>query len=596
MSNPYNIGDQAIHQNEIHIGKIQEEKKIIRNIHDPLHKHIELSQTLWKIIDTEQFQRLKRIKYMGVLNEVYSGAIYSVFDISIGAAYLTKVYMNIIAEKNHITKYNYPNKKYIDDVSFDRLICLAQIAALCYNLGQYPYQKIIKNVLKNQKQNDYSKKERSCILLEEILKKAKLYENDDQSTEVKFSKDEVKVIQAMIKGISKSDWMNDSNPYRIYPYWIFKIVKNQEDQGHYKFDIIRLEKILRANMHIFQKLNPIDYYYIFANTELITTNYKEVKSSTQLQTQICDLKLTQIRNFEYEKIDMNNKLKYHKAFMGISFLFEDLFSNQLVYKDILSYIPFLKNGDEDQNRYNCIDQIDKFKKFDDGILSKIYYSPEQYEICYQQLVNILNQNGIQQQTLEALFSEKKKHLDNLKQDIYKLNQFYNRKFYKVRIQRYFDTIQEVDNFDKALSKYQDKKVVVLIEIDDLLQKQIIKDDTITFKKSIESLNINGAGAKFLYRFYSTNQNVSNQVEEVVIQLFQDQVVFSRLTLSGSSSFNLEQDQKSEVIEEGGGDEEGVQQNPSSQQITDLTEIIQQKEMFSDKVQDNKIDSTDQNNS
>ncbi|KAL4511884.1 hypothetical protein ABPG72_012729 [Tetrahymena utriculariae] len=483
-----NDGDNSI----IITKNMLEDKKGVRNVHDPLHKHIELSQILWKIIDTEQFQRLKRIRYMGIISEVYIGATYSVFDISIGACYLAKKYMKAIAKKNHS---NQDFKPLQDKSHYDDLICLTQIAALCYNLGQYPYQKIIKNVLKNKKDIQCSKKERSCLLLELILSNTGLcvttenQENNsnNQTIEKKLSIDEVQVIKDMIMGISKDFWDEKyQSKKNKYPYWIFKIVKNQEtsNQGEYKFDIIRLEKLLRANTYIFQKLNSIDYYFIFTNTKVKATTIEII--NTQQHTQICDLKLTQINNFKNEKIDLDNKLKYHKAVIGISLKFQDIFES--VFDYLLTQISFFSN----QNKPKC-EQFDLFSKFDDGIVSKIY------DKCLT-----ANEEQKKQITQELCSGEKL------------LKEYYQRKFYKLVFQKYFFEFKEVDKFYSNIeSKYnnQNLKMVVLLEKDDLLQKQILKEDNKTFEESNQQISQKG---KFLFRIYSDKDKIDHLKKELKI--------------------------------------------------------------------------------
>jgi HD superfamily phosphohydrolase len=59
-----------------------------RKIRDPVHKFIEFDSSIWKIIDTEQFQRLRNIKQLGAAEYVFGGACHSRFEHSLGVAHL----------------------------------------------------------------------------------------------------------------------------------------------------------------------------------------------------------------------------------------------------------------------------------------------------------------------------------------------------------------------------------------------------------------------------------------------------------------------------------------------------------------------------
>ncbi len=61
-----------------------------KTIQDPIHGIIKIEEWMLKIIDTPQFQRLRRIKQLGFANLVYPGANHTRFEHSIGVAYLAE--------------------------------------------------------------------------------------------------------------------------------------------------------------------------------------------------------------------------------------------------------------------------------------------------------------------------------------------------------------------------------------------------------------------------------------------------------------------------------------------------------------------------
>jgi HD superfamily phosphohydrolase len=64
---------------------LPEKTKIIR---DPIHKDVFLSEVEMEIVDTPEFQRLRRIKQLGVTNLVYPSANHTRFEHGIGSAHI----------------------------------------------------------------------------------------------------------------------------------------------------------------------------------------------------------------------------------------------------------------------------------------------------------------------------------------------------------------------------------------------------------------------------------------------------------------------------------------------------------------------------
>ena len=61
---------------------------IAKIIRDPIHKDVFLSKTEMEIIDSPVFQRLRRIKQLGVTNLVYPSANHTRFEHCIGTAHV----------------------------------------------------------------------------------------------------------------------------------------------------------------------------------------------------------------------------------------------------------------------------------------------------------------------------------------------------------------------------------------------------------------------------------------------------------------------------------------------------------------------------
>lgn len=93
-----------------------------RIVHEPLYGSFYLPEIAWNIIDTREFQRLRKIKQTGNTSMVYPGAEHTRFQHSLGVAHLC----NSLGQK---LQYEYP--QWVTEK--DRMILC--IAGLCHDLG-----------------------------------------------------------------------------------------------------------------------------------------------------------------------------------------------------------------------------------------------------------------------------------------------------------------------------------------------------------------------------------------------------------------------------------------------------------------------------
>lgn len=107
-----------------------------KRVADPVHKTIGLSQLEVEIIDTAIFQRLRKIKQLGLAYYVYPGADFSRFEHSIGACHLAGRVLD------HLHKNGF--------MSLDsHIIQQYRLAALLHDLGHYPFSHVVENAIKN---------------------------------------------------------------------------------------------------------------------------------------------------------------------------------------------------------------------------------------------------------------------------------------------------------------------------------------------------------------------------------------------------------------------------------------------------------------
>ncbi|KAL7241010.1 hypothetical protein ACSBR2_006601 [Camellia fascicularis] len=105
-----------------------EDPRSSKPVHDNVHGNIYLDQLSLKFIDTEQFQRLRDLKQLGVTHLVYPGAVHSRFEHSLGVYWLA-------CEAIHRIK-NYQGLE-LDIKPFD--IQTVKLAGLLHDVGHGPF-------------------------------------------------------------------------------------------------------------------------------------------------------------------------------------------------------------------------------------------------------------------------------------------------------------------------------------------------------------------------------------------------------------------------------------------------------------------------
>lgn len=104
---------------------ITSDSKIFR---DPVHKDIELRGWEVDIVDTPEFQRLKRIKQLGSADLVYPGAVHNRFLHSIGTVFVAQNMIDFI-------RHNHGSPKIIEP----RVEEIIRAVALLHDIGHLPF-------------------------------------------------------------------------------------------------------------------------------------------------------------------------------------------------------------------------------------------------------------------------------------------------------------------------------------------------------------------------------------------------------------------------------------------------------------------------
>ena len=130
-------------------------------IYDFIHGNIIIDDLAKRIINTEEFQRLRSIKQLGCCNYVFPSAVHTRFEHSLGVYHLSKKYIQILNTDGQFTE---------EDIK-----CIT-IGALIHDIGHGPYSHLFDEIIDIDKNHEY----RSIELLNYMNKKygLELLEND----------------------------------------------------------------------------------------------------------------------------------------------------------------------------------------------------------------------------------------------------------------------------------------------------------------------------------------------------------------------------------------------------------------------------------
>ncbi|XP_047953112.1 deoxynucleoside triphosphate triphosphohydrolase SAMHD1-like isoform X3 [Salvia hispanica] len=106
----------------------RDERRFLKHVHDNVHGNIYLDPLSLKFIDTEQFQRLRDLKQLGVSYMVYPGAVHSRFEHSLGVYWLASEAINRLKTHQGLE---------LDIDNFDKQT--VKIAGLLHDLGHGPF-------------------------------------------------------------------------------------------------------------------------------------------------------------------------------------------------------------------------------------------------------------------------------------------------------------------------------------------------------------------------------------------------------------------------------------------------------------------------
>lgn len=151
----------------------------IYEIRDPIYGFIDFNDWEREIINHPVFQRLRRIRQLGLTEMVYPGAMHTRFEHSLGVMHLaTKMFDEIVKRRRYFLK----NELNFTDGGLERDRTLLRISCLLHDIGHAPFSHASEELMPKDengmhyKHEDYSAAIVSYIM-KDIIENNPLYQN-----------------------------------------------------------------------------------------------------------------------------------------------------------------------------------------------------------------------------------------------------------------------------------------------------------------------------------------------------------------------------------------------------------------------------------
>jgi hypothetical protein len=204
-------------------------------ITDPVHGEIALSEPETRLVDTAPFQRLRRLKQLGLASFVYPGATHTRFAHSLGVFNIMSRAIDLIIRA----------RKALES---DRQ--LLRIAALLHDIGHYPYSHLVESIDKDPARERLLEKGAD-------IKSARPYPDHEKLGELIITK--------------RSDIRRILEEAEIDPAEVAAIVRGQHERNlfnqliHSSLDADRMDYLVRDSIATGVPFGCIDIQYLLKN-------------------------------------------------------------------------------------------------------------------------------------------------------------------------------------------------------------------------------------------------------------------------------------------------------------------------------------------
>ena len=258
---------------------------IVQRIRDPIHSLIEFDDgefedMIWKVIQSQPFQRLRRVKQLGFSDFVYPGATHSRFAHSVGVYHTARQIIDVIKRKS-------PRFQ-------QRKAEVALAAALVHDIGHGPFSHAFESVGKHLDLR---------LAQHELVSDAII--RDSEVTEILNSFDNGFADQV-------AEVIKSKGPRKIYD----TVVSSQFDAD--RLDYMRRDRAMAGSKH-----GGIDYDWLVANLEIvdIDVGVDEVKLGSVQTLAVGPKAIAAAEAYVLGLFQLYPTIYFHKTTRGVEKLF-----------------------------------------------------------------------------------------------------------------------------------------------------------------------------------------------------------------------------------------------------------------------------------
>ena len=233
---------------------------------DAVHGQVKQPGICVAIMDTPEFNRLRKIQQLGLCSRVFKDASHNRFSHSVGVSHLAGKFAT---QLNEHLKREQQNSKII---ATERDIVCVQIAGLCHDLGHAPFSHVFEKVLKKigvalgEKIGEWNHELMGTNMLKYLMLKNNIVFEDYDLVE----EDDLLFIKECIIGVDNHTRCErneeDSWPR---PSWLYDIVSNHESG----LDVDKLDYLMRDSLFSHVKVGAdFDYLLTSARVRLCDDN------------------------------------------------------------------------------------------------------------------------------------------------------------------------------------------------------------------------------------------------------------------------------------------------------------------------------------
>ncbi len=390
-------------------------------IRDPIHGMITFPKDslVKKLIDTKEFQRLRRIKQLGFSDFTYPGATHTRFSHSIGVAWLVSKAVRKLFEKGQIklsdfiSKEQDKNKQYKDE---EQIIDIMSCAGLLHDIGHGPFSHTFSKICPGFDHEDTSTK-----VINEKTAISKILDDGVKSKEYPITiKDD---ISELITGVTPFDSKILSkepkkNGKVSKLYIISSLIKSQ-------LDCDRLDYLLRDTYFCGTPVY-VDIDFMFRSMLVKSVPMLSIfglKPEERLRIVYEKKCIPTIEQFLLSRVFHYKNIAYHKTTRSVEVLYESIIKKIPEFKPTNNsnkYSELIKKEDEDFDLNWFLNQSDS------SVISKIEGSAdlidEADQFLSRDLLKQISFENLNENQIKKVFSRFKPLTDTPEEkDLYKFN-------------------------------------------------------------------------------------------------------------------------------------------------------------------------------